>query len=300
MNRECLNCGTPLLDKYCHHCGQKDIARRQGLRELIENFLGSFFSFESKFFRTTRYLLFRPGFLANEYNSGHRESYYHPARMYVFISFVYFLLSYYLPGGEVQTAPEDSNRTYHSSSGITTIDLGDATFGTKEEYDSAQLSLPETERDGWFMRKMNYRVIELEKKYSDTGRSFGGEFDAALRANLSKVFFVLLPIAALILRLLYFRRDYFYTEHLVSSIFVYNFLFIMGIVNLLVRLIPGMSWFSLLALLISLVYWLIFMKRVYRQGWPKTVMKYVLFIFGFTLCGVLAMATNLLITFMII
>jgi Zn finger protein HypA/HybF involved in hydrogenase expression len=98
--RHCLNCSTPLTDVYCPHCGQKDIPNRQTLGELVFNFISSFSGYESKFFTTCRYLLFRPGFLATEYNSGKRERYFHPARMYVFISFIFFLLLFSLPDDE--------------------------------------------------------------------------------------------------------------------------------------------------------------------------------------------------------
>ena len=90
--RHCLNCNTQLYDAYCPHCGQKDIPKRQTLGELLTNFVSSFWSYESKFFRTCQYLLFKPGFLATEYTAGRRERYYHPARMYVFMSFIFFLL----------------------------------------------------------------------------------------------------------------------------------------------------------------------------------------------------------------
>ena len=95
-NEFCLNCGTKLVDAFCQHCGQKDLPQRQTLGELWSNFISSFWSYEGKFLLTTRYLLTRPGFLAVEYTKGKRESYYHPARMYVFISFVFFLLFFSL------------------------------------------------------------------------------------------------------------------------------------------------------------------------------------------------------------
>ncbi|MFM7485782.1 MAG: DUF3667 domain-containing protein, partial [Cytophagales bacterium] len=59
--------------------------------------MSSFWSYEGKFFRTTKYLITKPGFLAQEYCAGKRESYYHPARMYVFISFVFFLAFFSIP-----------------------------------------------------------------------------------------------------------------------------------------------------------------------------------------------------------
>jgi hypothetical protein len=90
--KECLNCGTPLTGNYCGNCGQRDLPARQDLGDLIINFISSFYSFESKFLKTFKYLLFRPGKFVAEYNTGKRESFYHPARMYVFLSFVFFLL----------------------------------------------------------------------------------------------------------------------------------------------------------------------------------------------------------------
>ena len=102
-NELCLNCGTKLLDTFCQHCGQKDIPKRQTLGELFSNFISSFWSYEGKFFLTTKYLITKPGFLAVEYNAGRRESYYHPARMYVFISFVFFLFLFSLPDADEES-----------------------------------------------------------------------------------------------------------------------------------------------------------------------------------------------------
>ena len=66
LNDFCLNCAQPLKGDYCHHCGQKDLPRRQTMWELIENYVGSTFSFESKFFRTVGALLFLPGLPARD------------------------------------------------------------------------------------------------------------------------------------------------------------------------------------------------------------------------------------------
>lgn len=54
-NKECLNCGTPLTGKYCGTCGQRDLPARQDLGDLLINFISSFYSFESKFFKTFQY-----------------------------------------------------------------------------------------------------------------------------------------------------------------------------------------------------------------------------------------------------
>ena len=218
-NRQCLNCSTPLTDIYCPHCGQKDIPRRQSLGELVFNFISSFSGYESKFFKTCRYLLFKPGFLATEYNAGRRERYFHPARMYVFISFIFFLLFFSLPDdGEsntdinINTSKEDIEdlreeleeagldsvykalpdsifvdslktseywKQFTDEKGNKGFKLSTSDYKTVEAYDSAQLAKPERDRDGWIKRKLQIRNIELNQKYQDKGEEFASDFGQA-------------------------------------------------------------------------------------------------------------------------
>ncbi len=349
VNENCLNCGTKLQDIFCHHCGQKDIPKRQTLRELIENFIGSFYSFESKFFRTVRYLLFKPGFLPVEYTAGRRESYYHPARAYVFISFVFFLLLFSLPDEEdkedngsfneedkkeldeslkvmrdqlklsgLDSATVDS--IYHASNQLadTTdvvytfngkkqikkkgeessgINFSDIDYNTVVQYDSAQQTLPESERDGWFLRKVNIRAIELSAKYTgdNAGKRLGEDFTNAFKENFSKILFYLLPIFALLLKLLYVRRDFYYSEHLVFSIYFYNFFYLAAILSLLLSYIPFLGGlFTALIACWILAYLPIAMKRMYKQNWRKTIFKYVLFFFSFMTCLSIGLIINAL------
>jgi hypothetical protein len=297
--RSCLNCKTPLTDVYCPHCGQKDIPRRQTLGELLMNFISSFWSYESKFFKTGQYLLFKPGFLAVEYTEGRRERYYHPARMYVFISFIYFLLF------SIQAGNADENVKWKSDgTNVGKVDdIKDGPFSSREEddyrtraqYDSAQQALPPGERDGWFRRMAEYREIELHQKYEGKGRQFIYDVREAFIADFSKVIFFLLPVFALLLKLLYIRRDFFYSEHLVFSIFSYNLFFLGGSVIMIVELVPWLQWLGTLIGIWLFVYMLLAMKRMYKQGWAKTITKYFAFGFVFSLCVMLGFAIDLLI-----
>lgn len=302
LSGTCLNCGSQLMGTYCSQCGQKNIPKRQTLGELFENFLGSFFSYESKFFRTLKFLLFKPGFLAKEYNSGRRESYYHPARMYVFISFLYFLLFFSLPD-------KDDEANVIENAGVVTKDSTDNNFNftltsekykSQSDYDSVQAALPEGERDGWFIRKMQYRSLELNEKYKKNKRGFISDFGESFAANTPKVLFFLLPIFALLLKLLYIRRDFYYSEHLVLSIYFYNFFFAAGIITMLLELIPGLSWISAIAVIGVIAYLLIAMKKVYQQSWGKTLLKYLLLGSSFLLCLGIGLFINLAITLLIL
>lgn len=348
-NECCLNCGTKLLDTFCHHCGQKDIPRRQTLGELWTNFISSFWSYEGKFFQTTKYLITKPGFLAIEYNAGRRESYYHPARMYVFISFVFFLVlgsfstsdsegtsemkmdkEDYIefrkdyPGVKVDSilakasiwskdssevkipmSVMDSIRKVSSKAkgpkkNSTGFSLTGSDYKSVAAYDSAQSLLPESGRDGWLKRKLAIRGIELNNKYKNRTDQLGSDFVKLFMDNFSKVLFWLLPFFALLLRLLYVRRDYFYSEHLVFSIYYYNFFFLAGSLQMLVNTVPWLDWLSTIIGFWIYFYLLFGMKRMYQQSWKKTILKFGLFTIGFFVLllvgfGISAMAVIMMI-----
>ena len=333
-NEYCLNCGTKLLDSYCHHCGQKDLPRRQTLGELWINFISSFWSYEGKFFVTTRYLITKPGFLAMEYNAGRRERYFHPARMYVFISFVFFLLFVSLPDDEKgedegnltgPSKPQTSEQKAHQvDSALSAAFGGDSTLSTirkavrdsisrkdmnvklqeaeyrsVKEYDSAQSLKPADERDGWFKRNMTIREIELNNRYRDKPDQFQQDFVSAFKDNFSRILFFLLPVFALLLKLLYIRRDYFYSEHLVFSIYYYNFFFLGGSMVMLADLFsPG--WVITLINLWIYLYLLAAMKRMYQQSWRKTIAKFILLSSMFFLCMTFALVVAALVFLMVI
>lgn len=100
----CLNCGAALHGRFCHYCGQENIAPKDSFWHLLTHFVYDIIHFDGKFFSTLKYLLFRPGFLSHEYLRGRRADYLHPIRMYVFTSAFFFLIffSFYQKEDEIQ------------------------------------------------------------------------------------------------------------------------------------------------------------------------------------------------------
>jgi hypothetical protein len=319
-NENCLNCGTPLIDTYCHRCGQKDIPRRQTLGDMLINFISSFWSYEGKFFRTTRYIITSPGFLAAEYNAGRRESYYHPARMYVFMSFLFFFIYFSIPDeddllviNETNTETLDDLRKELKESGVDSlvqlgglsdsallamapaiqdslnnrytngITLESSDYETVAQYDSAELAKPADERHGWLMRKIKIRTIELNQRYKGKSDAFKSEFTAMFKDNFSKVLFWLLPFFALSLKLLYIRRDFYYSEHLVQTIYYYNLFYLAGSIVMILGLIPGLGFAETIIGFWIYFYLLFAMKKLYGQTWGKTILKFAVFSFIFSL-----------------
>ncbi|SDK52485.1 DUF3667 domain-containing protein [Microbulbifer yueqingensis] len=110
--------------------------------------------------------------------------------------------------------------------------------------------------------------------------------DAFLR-NIPPVLIVLLPVFSLLLWLLYIYRRWLYMEHVIVALHSHAFLFL-GLILLtllsslevsLAASVPLASntagWLSTALVLWMPVYLLLMQKRVYGQGWPLTVCKYV-------------------------
>jgi hypothetical protein len=90
--KNCLNCGALVQGRFCHVCGQENIVTKENFFSLVKHFVYDILHFDSKFFDTLRYLLFRPGYLSKQYVAGKRVSFLNPIRMYLFTSALFFLV----------------------------------------------------------------------------------------------------------------------------------------------------------------------------------------------------------------
>jgi len=97
-SQNCPECAAPLVDKYCHRCGEKlpDV-HDLTLKHFIHHGLHELTHFDSKIFRTVQALLFRPGLLTVEYLAGRRKRYVLPLRLFLVIFALNFFL-YTRPG----------------------------------------------------------------------------------------------------------------------------------------------------------------------------------------------------------
>lgn len=165
--------------------------------------------------------------------------------------------------------------------------IGKRSYKNKEMYDSIQQSLPAGERDNWLQRKLQYRNLELKKKYQfDPDYGARKMFDAFLH-KLPVLLFVSLPVFALLLKVLYLRRKkFYYADHGIFSIYHYIFSFFLFILVFgLDKLNDYVKWdgLEILALLIFLsggVYLFMSMRRFYGQGFFKTLLKFILLNIG--------------------
>lgn len=273
-NEYCLNCDTELKGSYCHQCGQKDLPKRQTLWELVENYIGSTFSFESKFFRSVVWMLFRPGYLPAEYISGRRERYYHPVRAYAFISLVFFFLLFDLKPDEAKkpiVSGSDFQGLWEGVYSGTSLNR----YKNVKAYDSIQASLPDADQDGWVSSSLIRNSLRLMEQYKTDGgwKAFQQDLGSAMEGNYPKVFFLMLPLVALFLHLLYIRRDFLYSEHLVFTLYYYNFVYLMASLVIVAGLLPWGGNIVFVGRCWMVLYLPLAMRRMYRQGWGKVWWK---------------------------
>lgn len=98
--KSCLNCGHSVEERFCPHCGQENTEPRQPFHYLFTHFIEDFTHYDGQFWRTLKYLMIRPGQLTKEYIAGKRQIFVAPVKLYIFISFITFLLPAFLPSGE--------------------------------------------------------------------------------------------------------------------------------------------------------------------------------------------------------
>ena len=96
--------------------------------------------------------------------------------------------------------------------------------------------------------------------------------------RLPTVMFLMLPMFALLLKLLYLRRGWYYSEHLVFGLHTHAFAFALFTVMLLMTWgSNGAVWANITTSVLSVlfpIYFYIAQKHVYGQGWLKTGVKF--------------------------
>jgi len=126
----------------------------------------------------------------------------------------------------------------------------------------------------------------LEKQVKDKIGEDGSRaklFLETLRSNIPAMMLCCIPLFALILKLLYIRQGRFYVEHLVYALHIHTFLYVSVILTSLAvmganRTVPALSgWITAVMTIAIVVQIFLSIRRVYRQGWFMTTVK---FLFG--------------------
>jgi len=105
-------------------------------------------------------------------------------------------------------------------------------------------------------------------------------------AKLPFAVFLFLPLFTVFLSMVYIRKNYTYTDHLVFSFHNQSLLFILLLISYLVDVIFGSSTAGIF-LLVFAVYLFQAMRNFYNQGFFKTMVKYVFLNTVFTILALI-------------
>lgn len=92
LDKTCLNCNHVADQRYCPNCGQENTISRKSFHHIFIHFFEDLTHYDNSFWKTIFSLFFKPAALTKAYMSGKRLSYLNPIRLYIFISFVTFLM----------------------------------------------------------------------------------------------------------------------------------------------------------------------------------------------------------------
>lgn len=343
----CKNCSTEIEGSFCHFCGQRYHDHKESFGELAYEFMSDFLHFDSRFFKTVIPLLFSPGKLTKSYNEGRQRSQFHPIRLYLFSSFLYFFLFFtftnvvpdlgpdsdiILKGPPVRadsiltniTKTKSNDSIIKQSLNPVSIGLSDKKEFVKVEdtnsnysftvtsyldsliqkkvtpaqYKEIQKKLPKDKRAGFFERIISIKILEISLQGEYGKREFFKKVTETFFHNFPKMLFFLLPVFAFFLKLLYIRhRQFYFVDHAIMSLHYFSFIFlILSLGVYLLDKVFNTDFFGFLTSLWIMIYLLISMKRLYMQGWGKTLVKYLLLGFLFTFAVLFTLIANMAIT----
>ncbi|TWF35683.1 uncharacterized protein DUF3667 [Chitinophaga polysaccharea] len=298
--KNCLNCGTEVPERYCTHCGQENTVQHETFGHLVGHFVADIFHYDSQFLTTLKALIIKPGFLTREYMAGRRVRYVNPIKLYVFVSFVFFFGVLALNSSHKEENGEDEiaeETLLNTGIGKDTIRLAAGTAGLKKafendssatgrrieelatsmnevksarEFDSLQQALPDSQRLNGVARKLMRRMVEVQHKY---GKDTQAVIVEMFQHNLPKLMFILLPLFALFMKWMYHRKKWLYADHAIFAIHLHTFAFIIGLLASILTAIFHKGIFLTVCYWSIFIYLVLALRNNYHQSLVKSLFK---------------------------
>lgn len=307
----CLNCHRPLResDNYCPSCGQENTSIKFGLNALVHDFFSNYFSFDSKLSRSGLPFLIKPGCLTLRFNEGKRVGYVHPLRLYLIITFIFFfflalLIDTLVAENKLSLKPEngllpkaetmppaankklqltlDSIQTKLNAKDSALVDLPDTTaFLRLDQQESKFYEIftnPELS-DQQVLDSLNIESSFPNLFVHQTRKIMQKDLDVFLPyliKNLSIMMFLLLPVFAFFLYLLFRKRERYYISHIIHALHLHSFSFFILTLLVVVEFFTNTDTLYIITFIIISIYAFLSVKKVYGQGWGKTLLKFSL------------------------
>jgi thiamine biosynthesis protein ThiS len=179
----CPSCSMPCDAKFCFACGEKKPSHHDlAMGHLLSHAGETLFHWDAKLVRTFRALLSQPGLLGCEYVAGKRKPYAHPFQVFFIANLLYFLLFPVIGWSGLKTPL----RVYE----------------TMQDYSA------------WATRTATHRAAGEGLSMAE----FGNRFDHVMELQAKSMVLVMVPVFAIPLFALEWRKRRYLAEHLVFSL----------------------------------------------------------------------------------
>ena len=297
----CRNCAAALSGPYCAQCGQHAHDSGRSLHVLFHEAWHLLTHLDGWLGRTLQLLLLRPGRLTLEYFADRRARYVPPFQLYFVISVAFFGLAALTNSisperASPSTAPlADADRAELQQPGtpaFVAASVEAATAGhSLTPQAAAQLCGYVTIGAPWLNQRLQ---AVCRHQLADQGKSMLHEFGSLV----PKMMFVFLPLMALVMLALYHSPPRFYVEHLVFFLHLQSDLFLVMIVQMLLRAltdaVPALAAVSSISGKVLFCYaaWYVYaaLHRYYGQGRARTFGKFTAVAIAYLLCFGLSLA----------
>ena len=270
----CLNCGTGLKGPFCYYCGQPDRNFMRFFPALLRELMSDFLELDSRFARTMKPLLFKPGKLTRDYLEGRRFRYAPPMRLYLFSSIAFFLLAAILSANainisnssdganisiisdreaQIERAEEALEQLPAEVREDLELDLDELKLETESQpeekwFDTGDFQFNDKPWDRetnpidikwlpyWLNNKLNDEVENSPEKAERIHQNPNLLVEQVFDI-LPATMFVLLPFVAMLFKFWYLFAKRYYVEHLIFALHNHAFIF----VNLMLMFVADMT-----------------------------------------------------------
>lgn len=292
---ECPNCNFAFaaVNNYCPNCGQENHDLNMPFSHVVLEVLEGTFHFDTKIFRTLKLLLFKPGQLTAAFIQNKRAPFVPPIRLYIFVSFIFFLVlaADVLHKGEEAEVKQLDTAKISLTEGVSVsgkkvamqgpvafdiAGINSANIKTLYHEPDSRISALLTQNQ---YEPTPFKIAAIRKLSKFLVAEKEVQTHKFLKM-LSVLMFLLMPLFALIMKSAYFRQKIHYIQFLIISLHYHCFVFILFTLAFLLEAFTGWNGFLAGALAVSFLYLLLEQRYLFRQGFGKTLAK-TMYVSGF-------------------
>ncbi len=279
----CPNCNAAAAGNFCYQCSQETILHPPSTREFLHEFIGHYVAFEGKLWKSLWLLMCQPGRLTMAYIEGRRVRHVQPLRLYLTFSLIFFAL---INLSGVHFLESDTDAATVAPGQVTAPAKPDAPLRLRSEGEDI------TDHVGTAADKLHHGWGARVNKFMGLPKQ---EMGRQLKAKFFSVgpyaLFALMPVFALLLKLLYLGTGRKFGAHLLFALHANAFAFAMLALQIVIPSGWGFAHVVLLAWMV--VYLPLAMRHVYGGGWFVTLLHWAVLMLLHMLCIVLAIAATL-------